>query len=187
MADRHGRHNFPGKLRSRRPSGSRWPPAGRGRSRRGSAQDSVARNGSGSPDRVKVRQSQWDRGSAVDLTRPAGDTFSAQLPARFDIVRFDPRGSGSAGPRSASAMTNNSRPCRYDRRQTIALDQALGQFLDWRQATPARCSFGAGDRRQDRRSVTLPSTSSETCTRSPSRSRSGGAQRHINKFDFHDR
>ncbi len=184
-------------------------------------------------------------GSAVDLVRSAGDTFSTELLARFDIVGFDPRGVGlsratkcfsheeqqqayagaKARPTAAdfdSAVRTAARfdqaclrgtgdflrhlstenlvrdmdllrsavgddkltyygqsygtyigtlyanlfpkrvralaldgavepdsytnqPQEFDRRQTIALDQALGRFLDWCQATPTRCSFGAGN------------------------------------------
>ncbi|MYS81165.1 alpha/beta hydrolase [Embleya scabrispora] len=38
-----------------------------------------------------------------------------------------------------------SDPLRFDREQLAASEFALGRFLDWCRATPALCSFGAGD------------------------------------------
>ncbi|MGC0423410.1 alpha/beta fold hydrolase [Embleya sp. AB8] len=39
------------------------------------------------------------------------------------------------------------RPYEYDRPQYLALDGALGRFLDWCDADPARCGFGGGPAR----------------------------------------
>ncbi|MFE2870743.1 alpha/beta fold hydrolase [Embleya sp. NPDC059259] len=40
-----------------------------------------------------------------------------------------------------------SRPYAYDRPQYLALDAAMGRFLDWCTSDPAGCGFGAGDAR----------------------------------------
>lgn len=65
-----------------------------------------------------------------------GVVYANLFPSRVRTLALD----GAVEPHSFA-----NEPHEFDRRQTVALDQALGRFLDWCGATPAQCSFGGTD------------------------------------------
>ncbi len=65
-----------------------------------------------------------------------GTVYANLFPHRVRVLALD----GAVEPYSFA-----NQPQEFDRRQTVALDQALGRFLDWCGVTPAQCAFGGSD------------------------------------------
>jgi pimeloyl-ACP methyl ester carboxylesterase len=67
-----------------------------------------------------------------------GTVYAAMFPDRVRALALD----GAYDPEHYT-----SRPYAYDRPQYLALDGAMGRFLDWCKADQATCGFGDGDPR----------------------------------------
>ncbi|GAA4002029.1 alpha/beta hydrolase [Streptomyces plumbiresistens] len=67
-----------------------------------------------------------------------GTVYAALFPERVRALALD----GAYDP-----VHYADRPYAYDRPQYLALDGAMGRFLDWCAADPATCGFGDGDPR----------------------------------------
>ncbi|KUM75699.1 alpha/beta hydrolase [Streptomyces griseorubiginosus] len=67
-----------------------------------------------------------------------GTVYAAMFPKRVRALALD-------GAYDPEHYTN--RPYAYDRPQYLALDGAMGRFLDWCKANPTTCGFGDGDPR----------------------------------------
>lgn len=68
-----------------------------------------------------------------------GTVYASLFPEKVGVMALD-------GAYDPNAYAND--PYRYDRGQYLAVDAALGRFLDWCERTPDDCSFGDGDPRQ---------------------------------------
>ncbi|MER6203451.1 alpha/beta hydrolase [Streptomyces sp. NPDC001586] len=68
-----------------------------------------------------------------------GTVYAAQFPRRVRAMVLD----GAYDPRRYADM-----PYAYDAAQFVALDAAVGRFLDWCAHNPAACGFGEGRPRQ---------------------------------------
>ncbi|MFD7026909.1 alpha/beta hydrolase [Streptomyces sp. NPDC059917] len=68
-----------------------------------------------------------------------GTVYAAQFPRRVRAMVLD----GSYDPRHYADV-----PYAYDAGQFVALDAAVGRFLDWCSQNPAACGFGDGKARQ---------------------------------------
>lgn len=68
-----------------------------------------------------------------------GTVYAAQFPQRVRAMVLD----GSYDPRHYADV-----PYAYDAGQFLALDAAVGRFLDWCAQTPTTCGFGDGKPRQ---------------------------------------
>ncbi|WP_439680395.1 alpha/beta hydrolase [Embleya sp. MST-111070] len=67
-----------------------------------------------------------------------GTVYADRYPGRVRAMALD----GAYDP-----VHYAERPYEYDRPQYLALDAAMGRFLDWCSAEPVRCGFGQGDAR----------------------------------------